>query len=240
VKDRIQKLINKVPMRGLLLLLLILALAVGAYFVTGSDDKTRHSNKNSNGSTANLSGKNRQNALDLAKDNAVLTEAALKSQIEGSKDAVSKKQKAYDSAQSLGGAINDLYGSSAQTQFNKFWKTYTDQLFKYADAAKKGDQVAKGVAARSLDADFARPLAAYMAKINPTVNEVTARSALSASSQDMIGIIDAYVTGDNSQVSALEQDNKQFISTVFGFLIDGVQKPPKGTQVPKKFTPSKQ
>lgn len=226
---------KKFPKRVALLILVIAALALGAFLVTKQDKP------NKNGTTADVSGANRQNALSLADKSVTLTAAAIKADLSRARDVGSKKQAAYDNATQLGEAVKDLYDSKTQAKFNTYWKAYEDGLFKYAEAAKKNDQVGMGNAAQVINFKFAKPLGSLIHQVNPTVPALTLQSVFQVSSQQFQQGIQALANGNENAFNSSIKDLQS--TTKFGFttLIDGVKKSKSGqTQKSQNNKPSKQ
>jgi len=192
--------------------------------VSHYENKTTNVNKNPNGSTANLSGNNLNNAVKLAQDNVTLTAKALDESMDGSADAQAAKQKAYDSATQLGNAINKLYGDAAEKQFNQYWKVYMDQSFKYAVAEKANNQLDMDSATNAINFDFALPLSTYISKINPAVSTTMLRSALQIGAQYQQSMIDAHIKGDAQNEESNLKSNLQFTQVAFSTMTVGMKK----------------
>ena len=219
----------------LAVVLLVVGLGVG-FGVSKATEK-----KNANGSTStSMSSKptSATKAADLrvalvsyAVEHMDLTNAAVAGALGGSKDAGAVGADLYKNGTNLGAAVGSVYGKDAETTFNTVWKLHLDQFVAYAVAGSKGDEAGKKAALQSIDANYTKPLAAYLAKANPNLPQDALYSGLSEHVTMTAQMIDDQVKGDYPAAQALRAQGVQHLDGLFSTLAEGIVK-----QFPDKFT----
>ncbi|MBC7546852.1 hypothetical protein H7171_03860, partial [Candidatus Saccharibacteria bacterium] len=137
----------------------------------------------------------------------------------------------YKNGTNLGAAVGSVYGKDAETTFNTVWKLHLDQFVAYAVAGSKGDEAGKKAALQSIDANYTKPLAAYLAKANPNLPQDALYSGLSEHVTMTAQMIDDQVKGDYPAAQALRAQGVQHLDGLFSTLAEGIVK-----QFPDKFT----
>lgn len=159
-----------------------------------------------------------------------LTNAAVAGALGGAKDASAVGADLYKNGTNLGAAVGSIYGKDAETTFNTVWKLHLDQFVAYAVAGSKGDEAGKKAALQSIDTNYTKPLAAYLAKANPNLPEATLYSGLSKHVTMTAEMIDDQVKGDYPAAQALRAEGVQHLDGLFSALAEGIVK-----QFPDKF-----
>jgi hypothetical protein len=172
----------------------------------------------------------RTNLVTLGIDHMTLTDQAVDAALDGNSDA-----KAFDAALNsngtdIGAAVGSIYGSSAQTTFDKVWQIHLDDFVKYAVADKQGDSTAKSAALTDIQNSYTVPLAKYLANANPNLPEATLQSALEMHVSMTALMIDDHVQGNYTAEAAELNMANTHMAGLFSTLAQGIVK-----QYPAKF-----
>ncbi len=159
-----------------------------------------------------------------------LTYAAVAATLNGSPSAKADGADLYKNGTDLGAAVGSIYGKDAETTFNKVWKLHLDEFVNYAVAASKSDEAGKKTALDSIDANYTKPLAAYLAKANPNLPEDALYQGLKSHVDMTAVMIDDEAKGDFDAATKLRNDGADHLSELFSTLADGIVK-----QFPEKF-----
>ena len=193
----------------------------------GNDDTHSHS------TTADASTKAadlRANLVTLGVEHMILTNQAVDAALDGSPNATASATALYANGTNLGAAVGSVYGKDAETTFNTVWKLHLDEFVKYAVAGKTGDEASKTAALASIDTNYTKPLAQYLAKANPNLPEATLESALREHVDMTAKMIDFHIAGNYAEESnELTMANKH-IEGIMSTLAGGIVK-----QYPEKF-----
>lgn len=172
----------------------------------------------------------RSTLVSLGVEHMILTDKAVDQALSGSKGADVSAKALYTNGTDLGAAVGSVYGKDAETTFNTVWKLHLDDFVKYAVAGSKGDETGKAAALADIDANYTKPLAAYLAKANPKLSEATLASALGDHVAMTAKMIDYRNAGDYTNESMeLSMANKH-IEGLFSTLAGGIV-----AQYPDKF-----
>lgn len=199
--------------------------------VVGGNKKTVDvSNAGSPGTSTMKASDLRADFVTLGVEHMMLTQSAVQQTLDGSKGAGATAAALYTNGTDIGAAVGSVYGPEAAKTFNSVWKLHLDQFVAYAGAASKGDTAGKKAALDSIDANYTKPLSAYLAKANPNLPEATLNTVLSDHVAMTAKVIDLHVAGDYAGEQAeLKQANKM-IEGIFSTLAGGIVK-----QYPAKF-----
>ena len=164
-------------------------------------------------------------------EHMTLTNQAVDAALDGSKDASASAAALYQNGNDIGATVGSVYGKSAETTFDSVWKLHLDQFVNYAVADSKGDAAGKATALSTIDSQYTKPLAQYLAKANPNLPEATLEGALRDHVQMTATMIDDHVQGNyTAEASELNMANTH-IAGLFSTLAEGIIK-----QYPSKFT----
>ncbi len=172
----------------------------------------------------------RADLVTLGVNHMNYTNKAVDQALSGSKGAAESGKALYTNGTTIGAAVGSVYGKDAETTFNTVWKLHLDQFVNYAVAGSKGDEAGKAAALASIDANYTKPLAQYLAKANPKLPEAALESALRDHVNMTAKMIDFRVAGDyaNEQME-LDMANKH-IEGLMSTLASGIVQ-----QYPDKF-----
>lgn len=195
----------------------------------GSNDKTTSSSSVAP-SSATKAADLRATLVKLGLEHMTLTAQAVDATLDGSKDATAYADQLYANGNTIGAAVGSVYGKSAETTFDSVWKLHLDQFVAYAGASAKGDDAAKSAALNTIDSQYTKPLAQYLAKANPNLPEATVEGMLRDHVMMTAKMIDAHVAGDyTAEATQLSQANDH-ITEIFSTLANAIVK-----QYPSKF-----
>lgn len=172
----------------------------------------------------------RANLVTLGVEHMNYTNKAVDQALSGSKGASESAKALYDNGTTIGAAVGSVYGADAQKTFDTVWKLHLDQFVNYAVAASKGDEAGKAAALASIDANYTKPLAQYLAKANPKLPEATLESALRDHVNMTAKMIDYHVAGDYANEQMQLAMANQHIAGLMSTLADGIVQ-----QYPDKF-----
>ncbi|HTK39240.1 MAG TPA: hypothetical protein VL362_00060 [Patescibacteria group bacterium] len=172
----------------------------------------------------------RANLVDMGVEHMDLTYAAVASTLQGTKSAQADGAALYKNGTDIGAAVGSVYGKDAETTFNKVWKLHLDQFVAYATAASKNDEAGKKMALNTIDSQYTKPLAAYLAKANPNLPEGTLYKGLKAHVDMTAVMIDDEAKGDYMAADKLRDEGADHLRDLFSTLAEGIVK-----QFPDKF-----
>jgi hypothetical protein len=219
----------------LAVVLLVVGLGVGFGVSKATEKKTTNgSASTSMSSTAPTSATKaadlRAALVSYGTEHMDLTNAAVAGALGGAKDASAVGADLYKNGTNIGAAVGSIYGKDAETTFNTVWKLHLDQFVAYAVAGSKGDEAGKKAALVSIDTNYTKPLAAYLAKANKFLPQDVLYSSLSEHVTMTAQMIDDQVKGDYPAAQALRAQGVQHLDGLFSTLAEGIVK-----QFPDKF-----
>lgn len=214
------------------LLVVGLAVGFGVSKATNNSDTTSKTNNSSSSAptSATKAGDIRANLVSLGVQHQDLTQAAIDAALDGAPNASAVGADLYKNGTDIGAAVGSVYGKDAETTFNTVWKLHLDEFVKYAVASSKGDDAGKKAALSTIDSQYTKPLAAYLAKANPNLPEATLYSVLSDHVSMTANMIDLHVKKDFAGETAARDQAAQHLNGVFSTLAGGIVK-----QFPDKF-----
>lgn len=218
-------------MVSMVVAVVMLVVGLGAGYGIGhanksGDEKMASSNISASTKAADL----RSNLVTLGVEHMILTDQAVDAALDGSPNATATATALYANGTNLGAAVGSVYGKDAETTFNSVWKLHLDQFVKYAVASKSGDEAGKSSALSTIDSQYTKPLAQYLAKANPNLPEATLESALREHVDMTAKMIDFHVAGNyTEEANELTMSNKH-IEGIMSTLAGGIVK-----QYPDKF-----
>lgn len=172
----------------------------------------------------------RSNLVTLGVEHMSLTNQAIDGALDGSPNASKTAAALYQNGNDIGTAVGSVYGNDAETTFDSVWKLHLDQFVKYAVASSKGDSKSKKAALDTIETGYTKPLAQYLAKANPNIDEAALESALADHVAMTAKMIDEHVQGKYAdEASELTMAN-QHIEGIFSSLAGAIVK-----QYPGKF-----
>lgn len=217
----------------------VVGLVVGGFggWLIADINKANHHDTNSSASVSegkpNASTKAaelRANLVAMGVEHMDLTYAAVASTLNGTKSASADGADLYKNGTDIGAAVGSVYGKEAEDTFNKVWKLHLDQFVAYAMAASQDDQAGKQAALDKIDAEYTKPLAAYLAKANSNLPEKTLYDALKGHVDMTAVMIDNEAKGDYEAAAKLRDEGADHLRDLFSTLADGIVK-----QFPDKF-----
>lgn len=172
----------------------------------------------------------RSNLVTMGTEHMQLTDQAVDAALDGSPNAMAASDALNTNGTNLGAAVGSIYGADAQKTFDTVWQLHLDQFVKYAVADKSGDSAGKQAALDTIDSQYTKPLAQYLAKANPNLPEATLESSLRDHVMMTAGIIDDHVAGNYAKESTDLAAANMHLEGLFSTLAGGIVK-----QYPSKF-----
>lgn len=216
---------------------LALGLAVGGgvgYAVAGMDkngsNSAAHQKEHAVDAVDSKSADLRATLVSLGTEHMDLTYGAVSSALQGSKSAEADQADLIKNGEDLAAAVGSVYGEDAQKTFDTVWKLHLNQFVAYAVASSKGDEAAKQKALQTIDSQYSKPLAAYLAKANPNLPEDVLYSSLKEHVDMTADMIDAQAAGDYAQATGHRDMSVKHLEGLFSTLAAGIVK-----QFPEKF-----
>lgn len=210
--------------------MLLVGVGAGVGIGKATDNKDTQTSSMAKPDAATKAADLRANLVTLGVEHMILTDHAVDAALDGSPNATASATALYANGTNLGAAVGSVYGKDAETTFNTVWKLHLDQFVKYAVAGKQGDAAAKSAALATIDSQYTKPLAQYLAKANPNLPEATLESALREHVDMTAKMIDFHVAGNYTEESnELTMANKH-IEGIMSILAGGIVK-----QYPDKF-----
>ncbi len=214
-------------MVGVVMLIAGLGVGFGVAKAMDNDTKEEHAHSTvSSGKASDL----RSSLVRMGTEHMILTDQAVADALDGSPAAASSGKALYTNGTDIGAAVGSVYGAEAETTFNTVWKLHLDQFVAYAVAGSKGDEMAKATALSTIDEQYTKPLAAYLAKANPNLPQETLETALRDHVDMTANIIDLHVAGKYDEEATALAEASKHLEGLFSTLAGGIVK-----QFPDKF-----
>lgn len=216
---------------GLIALAAIIGLVIGFAITHVADNNNKTTVSSSAAPTSMTKAADlRANMVTLGVAHMDLTDQAVDAALDGSADASASAAALYQNGNDIGTAVGSIYGADAEKTFDTVWKLHLDQFVNYAVADSKGDQAGKTAALNSIDTNYTKPLAQYLAKANPNLPESTLEAALREHVTMTAQMIDDHVQGKYADEQAELKQSQQHIAGIFSTLSGAIVK-----QYPNKF-----
>lgn len=199
---------------------------------TGDNGNT-NSSMNSSAPTAAVSSKAadlRATLVSLGTEHQDLTYTAVSSALAAAPSAEADAADLFKNGKDLSDAVGSVYGEEAGATFNSVWDVHLNEFVNYAVASSQMDEAAKAQALATIDADYTKPLAAYLAKANPNLPEDALYSGLNEHVKMTAVIIDAQAAGDYAKATAERDSAVKHLEGLMSTLSAGIVK-----QFPEKF-----
>lgn len=216
---------------------LVLGLAVGGGIGYAS---AANMNKDDSHMTSSVSEKSpnvntkaadlRSTLVSAGTDHMNLTYTAVASALGGAKSADADQTALIQNGKDIAAAVGSIYGSDAQATFEKVWTLHLTQFVNYAVASSKGDENGKQMALSTIDSEYTKPLAAYLAKANPKLPEDALYSGLKEHVDMTAVMIDDEAKGDFAAANEQREMGVKHLEGLMTTLADGIVK-----QYPDKF-----
>ena len=220
---------------GLIIIVLIIGLLIGFGITKAMDSSSKKNLQNQlsmvNQPTSSSKASDlRANLVTLGVAHMMLTNQAVNAALDGSSDASATAASLYANGNSIGAAVGSVYGQSAQQTFDQVWKLHLDQFVAYAVASSKNDTAGKTAALNTISTGYTKPLAQYLAKANPNIDEGQLEAALADHVSMTAQIIDDHVHGNYTQEATDLTAANTHIAGIFSILAGSIVK-----QYPTKF-----
>ena len=205
---------------------------VSGYAIGNNSDQNSNSTSMSKGKadSATKAADLRATLVSFGTEHMDLTYGAISSALQGSKSAEADKADLIKNGTDLGAAVGSIYGKDAETTFDSVWTLHLVQFVNYAVAGSKGDEAGKAAALATIDSEYTKPLAAYLAKANPNLPEDVLYSSLKEHVDMTAVMIDDQVKGDYTAATAQRDMGVKHLEGLFSTLAGGIVK-----QFPDKF-----
>ncbi len=172
----------------------------------------------------------RSDLVTLGVEHMTYTDQAVDGALDGSPNASATAASLYANGNDIGTAVGSVYGKSAEATFDSVWKLHLDQFVAYAVADSKGDAAGKTAALASIQTNYTKPLAQFLAKANPNLPEATLEASLGDHVAMTATMIDDHVQAKYTDEAAeLKMANKH-LEGLMSTLAGGIVK-----QFPAKF-----
>jgi hypothetical protein len=178
----------------------------------------------SSASTSSNASDLRANMVSFGVEHMDLTYAAVASTLNGTKSAEADGAALYKNGTDIGAAVGSVYGKDAETTFNSVWKLHLDEFVNYAVASSKDDEAGKTKALESIDANYTKPLAAYLAKANPNLPEDVLYKGLKGHVDMTAVMIEDEAKGDYAAAQMLRDQGADHLRDLFSTLAGGIAK----------------
>lgn len=172
----------------------------------------------------------RANLVSMGTEHMDLVYTAVASALQGTKSAEADKEALIQNGHDIGAAVGSVYGKDAEATFNSVWDIHLTQFVNYAVASSQGDQAGKEKALVTIDSDYTKPLAVYLAKANPNLPEDVLYSSLKEHVEMTATMIDQEAAGDYTVAEATRGESVMHIAELMSTLAGGIVK-----QFPDKF-----
>jgi hypothetical protein len=213
---------------GVAIAALVLGLLIG-FGITKAMDRNKMNNS-STPSSATKAADLRSTLVTLGVEHMTYTDQAIDAALDNSPNASASAAALYANGNDIGAEIGSVYGTSAQTTFDKVWKLHLDDFVKYAEADSQGNTAGETAALNDIEANYTKPLAQFLAKANPNLPEATLESALGEHVEMTAQMINDHVQGKyTDEANELTMAN-QHIEGLMSTLAAGIVK-----QYPSKF-----
>jgi len=172
----------------------------------------------------------RATLVSLGTEHMDLTYGAVSSALQGSESAAADGADLNKNGTDLGAAVGSIYGKDAETTFNTVWQLHLDEFVNYAVASSKKDEAGMKKALATIDSDYTKPLAAYLAKANPNLPEDVLYSGLKTHVDMTAVMIKAQADGDYKKATEQRDKGVTHLEGLFSTLAGGIV-----AQFPEKF-----
>lgn len=206
---------------------IVVGLVVGFAVARVSDNKDTKSTDTKASTSTGIStaaSDLRANLVTMGLEHMTLTNIAVDAALDGSKTAADSGAALYANGNDIGAAVGSVYGKDAEKTFDAVWKLHLDEFVKYAVADSKGDEAGKKMALDTIDAQYTKPLSAYLSKANPLLPQKTLESVLGDHVQQTATMIDNHVAGKYADEFAELKAANQHIEGIFSTLAGGIAK----------------
>lgn len=225
---------NKMSAWGVGILMLVVGLAVGFGITKAAtsnhDDTLNQQVKTAKASSDTKAADLRANLVTLGVEHMIYTDQAVDGALDSSPNATQTAAALYKNGNDIGAAVGSVYGKDAETTFDTVWKLHLDQFVAYAVADSKGDDAGKAAALSTIQTGYTKPLAQYLAKANPNIDEASLESALGDHVDMTAKMIDDHVQGKYADEADELSMANQHIEGIFSNLSSAIVK-----QYPAKF-----
>jgi len=214
---------------------LVLGLAVGGgvgYAAAANMDNKDDMNHSSMSAakTSDKASDLRATLVSFGTEHMDLTYGAVSSALQGSKSAEADQADLIKNGNDLAAAVGSVYGADAEKTFKDVWTLHLVQFVNYAVASSKGDEAGKTTALETIDSQYTKPLAAYLAKANPNLPEDALYSGLKEHVDMTAVMIDDQAKGDYAAATAQRDMGVKHLEGLMTTLAGGIVK-----QFPEKF-----
>lgn len=172
----------------------------------------------------------RATLVSLGTEHMDLTYTAVSSALQGTKSAKADQADLIKNGEDLAAAVGSVYGEEAETTFDTVWKLHLNQFVAYAVASSKNDEAGKQKALDTIDSQYSKPLAAYLAKANPNLPEDVLYASLKEHVDMTAVMIDAQAAGNYEEATRHRDMGVKHLEGLFSTLAGGIVK-----QFPEKF-----
>ncbi len=197
------------------------------------DDMGGHSSSSMSEDMPNASTKAadlRATMVNFGVEHMDLTYDAVSSALQATDSAEADQAALIQNGEDLAAAVGSFYGEDAEKTFDKVWKLHLNQFVAYAVASSKNDEQAKKAALDKIDAEYTKPLSAYLAKANPNLPEEVLYSSLKEHVDMTAVMIESQAGGDYTKAQDQRNKGVEHMQMLFSTLSDGIVK-----QFPEKF-----
>lgn len=160
-----------------------------------------------------------------------LTYTAVNSALAGAPSADADKNALIQNGKDLSAAVGSVYGADAQKTFEEVWTLHLTQFVNYAVASSKGDDAGKQAALATIDEQYTKPLAAYLAKANPNLPQDVLEQSLGEHVKMTAEMIDSQAGGNYTQADTQRNNGVKHLEGLMTTLANGIVK-----QFPEKFS----
>lgn len=221
---------------------LIAVAAIAALVIGGAGGYVAGMNSNSNNNTNNsaqadngqmVSTKSadlRATLVSLGTEHQDLTYGAVATALAGAPSAAADQTDLIQNGKDIAAAVGSVYGEEAGATFEQVWTIHLTEFVNYAVAGSKSDEAGKTQALANIDAQYTKPLAAYLAKANPNLPEDALYSGLNEHVQMTARMIDAQAAGDYTAATNERDMAVKHLEGLMTTLSNGIVK-----QFPDKF-----
>ncbi len=172
----------------------------------------------------------RSNLVTLGVEHMDLSDLAIDQALDGAPGAAAAKADLINNGHEIGAAIGSVYGTAAQTSFDKIWDNHLTDFVNYAVADKTGDATAKAAAVADLTNNYIPSLATLLSGANPNLPKATVEQLLSDHVTGTAQMVDAHVSGNYTQEAQLREAGANHMEGIMSDIAGAIVK-----QNPSKF-----
>lgn len=182
--------------------------------------------------TAGSSGADlRATLVSFGTEHMDLTYGAVNTALAGAPSAQADQAALIQNGKDLAAAVGSVYGEEAQKTFEQVWTIHLTEFVNYAVAASKGDDAGKQAALNTINEQYTKPLAAYLAKANPNLLQDVLEQSLSEHVAMTAVMIDAQAAGNYAEATTQRNESVTHLEGLMTTLAGGIVK-----QFPEKFS----